>query len=305
MQFLVYVFVRMLLIGVERLAQRSPEWAGRLLAGPFHFFTRKHRRISERNLELASPPLCAPEGIPGIVRRMYDHFGTMVAEVLLLSRILRPRNIARHFTLERFEIFDHALARGRGILVVLPHLGNWEIAGTAIPLAGYPIEVVNRPIENRFLDRYITKVRTRAGAKLISKYNAVPEVIRSLRKNRIVALISDQNIRSGGVFPRFFGRPASTVKTPALLALKYDAPLVPAEVCREEGRYRIRLHDPIEPSAYRGRADAVEAMTQAFTSLFEEFIRRHPEQWTWMHRRWRTKPESADATEPSPAATRS
>jgi len=170
------------------------------------------------------------------------------------------------------------------------------LIGLAVCAAGHPLHSLARPIENPWIDGYLTRFRTQTGQQIISKYRALGEMIRVLQKNEILIIQVDQDARSHGVYVDFFGRPASTHRSPALLSLKYGTPIVVANIYREGGLHHCVLSDPILPEAYRTQPDPVRALTQAFTAKFEEFVRSRPDQWFWVHDRWKTAERKLEQT---------
>jgi KDO2-lipid IV(A) lauroyltransferase len=185
---------------------------------------------------------------------------------------------------------DEALALGRGVIVVTFHFGNWELAGAYLAGLGYPVSVVVQRIHNPFLDRMVADARTDAGMRTIPRGAAVRGAVRALKENRVVGILSDQDAREGGVFVPFFDRPASTPRGPAVLSLRRDAPAVTALMVRgERGSFELRI-EPIEFERAGNLEEDVERFTAAYTARLEAYVRRHPEQWLWQHRRWKTTP---------------
>jgi KDO2-lipid IV(A) lauroyltransferase len=200
--------------------------------------------------------------------------------------MLRRRDIDRMVRLENEHYFETALKKGRGAILVLPHLGNWELGGVAVSRHGYPLSSIARPMENRLLNRHLDSLRSEQNQIIIAKYNASARMAQELKSNRLLALLVDQHAGSKGLWVDFFGRPASTVKSPAILSLRYRSPIIPLKVVRDNGRHRVVMTEPIYPDQFR----TVEELTQAFTRRIELFVREHPEQWFWLHRRWKTPP---------------
>jgi KDO2-lipid IV(A) lauroyltransferase len=202
--------------------------------------------------------------------------------------------------LERFHVVDEVRRRGKGMITVIGHLGNWELIGLAVCAAGLPLHSLARPIENPWVDRHLQRFRTQTGQRIISKYEALGEMIRVIRGNEILIVQVDQDARKHGIYVDFFGRPASTHRSPAILSLKYGTPIVVADIFRDgDGIHHCVLSDPLLPDEFRGRPDPVRALTQAYTAKFEECVRAHPDQWFWLHDRWKTaekKPEEAAVT---------
>lgn len=283
-QFAVFVLMRFVACAVGIFRHESAPALARVLASVFRRFDVKHGRIAAGNLERAGYGRDAE----GIVRRVYENFTLMGVEMLMTPRFMRHGGLSRFVRFHRMEIFDGLVKRGRGLIVVIGHLGNWELAGLAITMAGRRIHSLARPIENPYLNRWALRARTSTGQIIVPKRGAMPAMAAILRRGEILVVQVDQDARASGVMVEFFGRPASTVRSPAILALRYGVPILPVNIFREGPIHHLSAGEPILPEAYRGRPDAVREMTQAFTSRLEGYIRRHPDQWNWLHRRWKT-----------------
>jgi KDO2-lipid IV(A) lauroyltransferase len=194
--------------------------------------------------------------------------------------------------MEGGEHFKTAAAQGRGVLILTAHYGNWELLAAAHGLTGLPLSIVIRPLDHPLLDDLAARFRRRSGAELIIKRQAVREVLQALRRQRMVGVLLDQNAtRAEGVFVPFFGVPASTSKGLAVLALRTGAPVVPVFLRRDPDRrgHRMDVGAPIPPPT----DGDVATYTATFNQVLEAAIRRAPEQWLWMHARWRTQPKEA------------
>jgi KDO2-lipid IV(A) lauroyltransferase len=272
----------------ERAALRLGGMAGWLI----YLFDVRHRRLVHEQLHLAFPDW------PDLqVRRMagqcYEHFGRSAAEFARLGRADRETILGR-VTVEGREHLDRALAGGRGVLFLTAHLGNWELMAVVCTLLGYRLFPIARPLDNPWLNRLIDRIRSRHGSRVISKKDdsAPRELIQALRDGCCVGVLLDQNMASyDGVFVEFFGRPACTAKGLALIARRTGAPVIPAFIAREEdGRHRIMILPPVEFSHRRNVKADVIANTARCTAVIEQMVRRYPDQWLWMHRRWKTRP---------------
>jgi KDO2-lipid IV(A) lauroyltransferase len=294
-QLLLYGLLRAVLMIVGMFPYSMAPRVGRFLGRIVQLLDRRHFRVAVKNLE-KSLGVCPPDAIPEFVDRVYRNLGMLAVEMMMIPKLIdRIGDIVR---LERFHVVEEVRRRGRGVITVIGHLGNWELIGLAACAAGHPVHSLARPIENPRLDRYLTAFRTQTGQRIIPKRHAVGEMIRVLQKNEILIVQVDQDARSHGVYTDFFGRPASTHRSPALLSLKYGTPIVVADIYREGGTHYCVLSDPILPEAFRGAPDPVRALTQAYTEKFEDCVRRHPDQWFWVHDRWKTaerKPEAVPA----------
>jgi KDO2-lipid IV(A) lauroyltransferase len=177
-------------------------------------------------------------------------------------------------------------------LVLTAHLGNWEYLTAVQRLIGYPVAIVVRPLDSPTLDAPASAMRRKTGVELIDKRGALRPVLGALRRGGLVAVLLDQNAaRREGVFVPFFGRPASTSRSLALLALRTRTPIVPIFISREGvGRHHVVIEPPVRPPSMNDVEQAIVELTARCTQIIEAAIRRTPEQWLWSHDRWRTRP---------------
>jgi KDO2-lipid IV(A) lauroyltransferase len=249
------------------------------------------RRRIRANLETAFPEL-DPAGRDRILKGAARHFGLMLAEVSWLWRA-RPEQIADRCGIAGFEHFERALESGRGVVLATAHCGNWELLNARLLVEGLPLTIAVRRLDDSRVDALVTGLRSRFGTEVIPRgRNAGRKLARALAENRAVGLLIDQDIRDvPGVFVPFFGRPAWTPSGAALLALRIGCPVVPGFIHRRaDGRHQVQIHPPLPPPDNATLNDQVEELTAAATAAIEAQIRAHPEQWVWMHRRWRTRP---------------
>lgn len=263
---------------------------GRRLGDLGYALTPGRRAIALTNLARAFPDATLRDR-RRICRRSYQHLGLMVMELAdLLSRPLGE-------TLARLRIdgLDHVRSamteHGRALLLTA-HLGNWELLPVACRLTAYPLSVVQRPLDAPWLDRLTTSLRQRSDVELIDKRAALRPVLRALAAGGMVGILLDQNAaRREGVFVPFFGHPASTSKSVAVLALRTGTPVVPAFIRREEGGlHRVLVGPPLPLPSTEDLQAAITALTARCTEAIEAAVRETPEQWLWMHDRWRTRP---------------
>ena len=209
-----------------------------------------------------------------------------------------PREVVRHIRFDGLIHLHQAYRKGRGVLVLTGHLGCWELLSDAAGVLGYPINVLYRPLDFKPLDRFFENFRSRSGAQLFPKARAMRKVLRSLQSNGLVGILLDQNAqRKAGVFVDFFGKTACTNKGLALIAQKFGAPVLPIFLVREGDRYRMII-EPEVPLIHTGdKARDVLANTRQYNRVLESIIRRYPEQWFWVHRRWKTRPENEEVSE--------
>lgn len=294
-QFLLYLVLRTLVMVIDMFPYRSAPGIARLLGRVIRTIDRKHVRIAAKNLE-KSRGVCPADRIPGFIEKVYESVARGFVEMLMLPRLMKRHQVSKYVKLVRYDIFDRLKQEGRGIIVVIGHLGNWEIGGLASTLAGYPLHSLARPIDNPWIDRYLLRFRTQTGQHMIPRDRALGEMIRVLQRGDMLVVQVDQDARQVGVYVNFFGRPASTHRAPATLSLKYNAPIVLVNTYREGLMNYAVCADPLYPDAFRGGPDPVKALTQAYSDKFEECVREHPDQWFWMHDRWKTAERVARTT---------
>ena len=270
---------------------------GRGLGTAAHALLAAPRRLAVAHMGLAFPELELATR-RRLVRETFRHAGQAFAELSLFEKILRRPDYVR---LEGAEALDTALARGRGAIAVTGHVGNWELLAAWAAAIGYPITVVVRRVNDLRFHSLIVRFRAAAGVEVLVRDDPrfVAAVGDALRRNRVVAMLIDQDTRGAGVFVPFFGRPAHTPPGAALLALRARVPVVSVFIERRpEGGHLVRV-SPVPAELPRGR-DGVRELTARLTAAIEAQIRRSPAEWVWWHERWRKQP-SAPATRRSAA----
>jgi KDO2-lipid IV(A) lauroyltransferase len=265
--------------------------AAAALAHLLYGATPRFRRIADRNLRMALPELRAAER-RAITRGVYRSLGRLLAECARFPR-LDSENIRKIVAYDGLEHYQAAVARGRGVLFLTAHLGPWELGAFAHALYGYPIHILYRPLDNARLNRLVNRYRTLSGNQLLDKRDAARGLIAALSRNETVGILADQNTSlEEGVFVEFFGIPASTTAGIARVALHTGSAVVPAFCVWDAPtrRYRIQFEPPLEFTLSGDREDDIRAATQQMASVIERHIRRYPDQWLWIHRRWKTRP---------------
>jgi Kdo2-lipid IVA lauroyltransferase/acyltransferase len=259
---------------------------GRLLAD----LDPRHVAIAAENLRQAFPHWDEPRRLR-TARAVYAHFGQTLLDILWMAQQPRERLLSL-IVEEGRENADRVRAAGRGVVYVTGHFGNWEFYGVAFGWLGEPVGVVARPLDNPALEARLTEFRTRSGNTVISKRRALQDILRLLRQGAGVAILVDQNVQEqDGIFVEFFGRPAATTTVAAALAVKTGCALLPVHCeARPDGRYTFVYGRPLEWTTTGNRQDDIARLTQALTTVIEGWVRERPEQWLWMHRRWKTQP---------------
>ena len=245
-----------------------------------------HRRIALENLARAFPARSAAER-RALTKAMFAHFGALVFE-LLKFRSLTPEQMAALMDVEGVERIRAAHAHGKGVFFVTGHFGYWEMQAITHPFHSPDIAVMARPLDNPALHGWLEQLRTMTGNRVIYRQGALRRVLRELGDNKGVAILIDQHLHtSEAVSVDYFGRPAATTSALAALALRTGAVVIPVfALPLPGGRYRFVYEHPVEPPP-PDSPDPVLELTQRCTDVLEMYVRRHPELWLWMHRRWR------------------
>ena len=253
---------------------------------------RSRKRIHD-HLEIAFPDLDESQR-NALARGCARHFGSMLAEVAWMWHA-QPQDVEDFCELKGAENYFEALNEERGAIFATAHCGNWELLSARLPIAGVPLTSAARELDDPRLDHLVTAMRSRFGTEIILRGPAAgKQMVRALAGNRVAALLIDQDIRNiPGVFVPFFGQPAWTPSGAAMLAIRRRCPVMPGFIHRRpDGTHLAEIHPPLPIPVDGSLEDRVEELTAAATAVIERQIRAHPEQWVWMHRRWRTRPDS-------------
>ena len=282
--------------GLPRPVART---VGAQLAALAYLFLPPLRRAATFNLRLAFPEWAEAQrrrAIRGMVRQM----GWMAAEFSRFPRYTRE-NIERVVVLDGFENFAAAERRGKGVLFLTGHMGAWELAPFAHALYGHPLHFLVRPIDNARVDALVNRYRCLSGNSPIEKNQSARATLKILREGGTVGILADQNASlEEGVFVDFFGVRACTTTGLARLALHMGAAVVPGYICwdPELRKYRLRFEPAVELVRSGNEAEDIRENTARFTRVIEEFARRYPDQWLWVHRRWKTRPPGEEPLYP-------
>jgi KDO2-lipid IV(A) lauroyltransferase len=289
---------------VRPLPMRVVLAAGTLLGRAFHAVDGAHRRRALRNLEKAFPVRSDAER-RAIARAMFSHFGRLLM-VLLKFSTMTPAQMLDRVEFEGEERVRAAHAHQRGVLLYTGHFGFWEINALVHGLVLQPMAVLARPLDNPLLHDLLEEVRGKTGNSVIYRRGAIRRVLRALESNQAVAVLIDQHIHTAdAVYVDFFNRPAATTSALAALALRTGAPVMPVfALPLPGGRFRMVYEHPVEPPP-ADDPEAIRDFTQRCTDVLEMYVRRYPELWLWMHRRWRdVEPQGRQVPGMFPTASR-
>jgi KDO2-lipid IV(A) lauroyltransferase len=281
-----FLTIRLLIALVRVMPYALVRLTGRALGLGFYLFDGPHRRIARRNLAVAFPVRTEAER-RRIARRAFEHFGRLLMELLKFST-LSPEAMLARVEVDGEDRARQAYAQKKGVLFITGHFGFWEIHAIVHALRTEPIGVLARALDNPALNDLLEKIRQRTGNTVIYRKGTIRRVLRMLQDGHGVAVLIDQHIQArDAISVDFFQRPASTTSAVAALALRTGARVIPVfALPLPDGRYRIIYEHPVDPPP-DGSEDAIREYTQRCTDVLEMYVRRHPELWLWMHRRWR------------------
>ncbi|CAN2045503.1 Kdo2-lipid IVA lauroyltransferase/acyltransferase [Candidatus Magnetomoraceae bacterium gMMP-1] len=248
---------------------------------------KKHRKIAINNLSFAFNK--KESEVRELALKVFENLGKIIFE-LIWSLGLDKKRLFKHFRIDGLSNIQNAHKKGKGILILTAHFGNWELLTVGAAMTGYPGSLVFRPLDFKPLDQFIKEARARFGAKAIPKKRSFRAILRSLGRGEIAALLMDQNVSCReGVFVDFFGHRACTNKGLALLAMKTQAPVVPMFLVREKQGFVVKFLPEISLIKTGDKTKDVEENTQQYNNVIESIVCEYPDQWFWVHQRWKTK----------------
>jgi KDO2-lipid IV(A) lauroyltransferase len=294
LDYAVYLLIRLVVCVLQALSLPAARRFAAALAWLAYRLDRRHRQVACDNLRQAFPGRYPDTELERAVQEVYRHFCTVLIEIVHLPRKLHVNNWRNHMRIRNGRALVDCLLSGRPVLLMTGHFGNWEMAGYLLGLLGFTTHAIARPLDNPHLDGFLRRFRERTGQKLLAKHGDFEQMQRLLESGGVLATLADQDAGQRGVFVDYFGKPASTHKAVALLALEHRVSLVVTGAYKigQPMNYEIATEEVILPEDYASQPDAVRAITQRFTAALERLVRRAPEQYFWLHRRWKHQPQA-------------
>jgi KDO2-lipid IV(A) lauroyltransferase len=275
------------------LGMVPPPWASRLshFMGLFFFHVdKKHRNIALSNLTRAFAAEKRPHEIKKIAEQVFKNLALVLFEIGW-SLSLTKTDLLAYISISGVSRIREALKKGKGLLVFTAHAGNWELLPVLSALMDYKVSILFRPLDFPPLNQFFLDTRSRFGAKMIATKHSMRKILSNLKQGEIIGILMDQNVDwYEGVFVDFFGRRACTNKGLALIALKTETPVLPIFLVREKTGFRVEIGEEIPLIKTGDKTKDIESNTQQYNDVIEAFVRRYPDQWFWVHQRWKTRP---------------
>jgi len=287
---LLVAILRGLVWFVSKLPRGGRRGFARVLGFVYANVVRQRRGDALAHLRRAFPDRPESE-LKSIRRQMYDHLAYTLIDSLHLAAVC-PEAFRDEYKWVNRHHLEEALARGKGAIAATGHLGSWEVLGTVGQLEGMSMFVVVKDVRPPSLNRYLNQIRSRFGTEVLPRKDSYRRCVTAIkREKKVLGFLIDQNTaKERGIFVDFFGQPACTTPGAAFIAAQSGCPIVPVAAIRMPcGRHQIHCLPVIEPPPDR-EPESIHRVTQEMTTAFESMVRQYPEQWTWIHRRWRTKP---------------
>ncbi len=297
--YLAYVGARVLAMFMHVFRPETNYVTARFLGDVMYRFDRRHRHRAEEHLRISFPDWPARKH-RSVARASMRSMVYLAVEFLFTSRLITPGRWRKHITLvNQRENLRLLLKNESGMVFLTGHFGNWEVVGYTMAALGFPNTAIARRIDNPYLDAFVIGQRELRGMTILDKRGATTVAPDLLEKKGAVSFIADQDAGKKGLFVDFFGRPASTYKAIDLLAMQHNAPVVIGYGRRQGEKYHFEMgiQRIIHPSEWADKDDPLTYITQEYTRSLEDIIRTAPEQYLWVHRRWKHRPKGE---EPSP-----
>jgi KDO2-lipid IV(A) lauroyltransferase len=291
-----YVVVRSVAMLMHALPVDFCLAAARVFGRAWYWIDARHSARSRANLHNSFPDF-TPQECDRIARRSVENLFMLVVEIVFTTRLIHIETWRKYVRLgniqETLKLMAGGNGRHGGLIMLTGHYGNWEITGYTLATLGFETVSVARPLNNPYLNDWLLGVRQQRGQRVVDKKGAATEIADLLSTGGVVAFVADQNAGPKGVFVDFFGRKASTYKSIALLAMQFEVPIIVGFARRIEPKFQFQIdaQDIIYPNDWKNQDDPLIYITQRYTKAIENFVRAAPEQYWWMHRRWRTRPK--------------
>ncbi len=268
----------------------------------YYRFNAKRRKRASSNIRASFPKLSEHEANVLAKRSMEHMFQLFVAEGVQMPSLITPTSWQQYVEFKNIDRIVERLSNSKPTIFITGHCGNWELLGYLLSVLGYPIAAVARPLDNKLINDWVLRIREKHGLEIVTKWGGVPVLQELIENNTSIGFIADQNAGDNGMFVPFFGRLASTYKSIGLLAMRYEIPIAAVHAKRIDGqfKYEVGLTDFIEPSEWSVQEDPLYYITARYNNAIEKMIIDAPEQYLWLHRRWKSRPKFERENKPMP-----
>jgi len=277
---------------------QTASWIGDL----FYLLDRRRRDRAILNISSSFPEFTASQTKTMAKRSMEHMFQLFVAEAVKMPQLITPSSWEKYVTFQDVDKIVHRLTNKQPTIFITGHCGNWELLGYLLSIVGYPIAALARPLDNPLINDWVLDIRQKYGLQIVTKWGGVPILQELISQNTSIGFIADQNAGERGMFVPFFGRLASTYKSIGLLAMRYNIPIAAVHAKRigSQFKYEVSTIDFIEPDEWKEQPDPLYYITARYNKAIEQMICQAPEQYLWLHRRWKSRPAFERSGEPMP-----
>lgn len=263
-------------------------WLGILV----FWLASEHRKLACEHLQQRLA-ISDKRRVKTIAKNCFENLGKTVVEFMRFPR-LNPKHLQKYVSFEGIQHVEAALAQGKGAIILTGHFGNWELLAASICATVAPLTPIARELRSSRLNTLVSSYREKAGYSSIDRDTGVRQALRCLRRNELLGIVADVDTTVNGVFVDFFGKPAYTPYSPVAFALKTGAAILPSFIIRQsDGTHRAIIEPPLTLKRCDVKEKELVINTQKFTKIIESYIRKYPEQWIWMHKRWKTRPDTS------------
>ncbi len=274
---------------LSRLPRSLALFIGGRLGVLVYWFAHEQRRLAVEHIRL-SLELTDRRNVKAIAKACFKNIGKTLVEFMRFPR-LNSKQIDQYVRFEGIQHVHDALSKGNGAIILTGHFGNWELLAASISNTIAPLFPIVRELRSPRLNVIVSGYREKAGYSTIDRDTGIRQALRCLKRNELLGIVADVDTTVNGVFVNFFGRPAYTPYSPVAFALKTGAAILPSFIIRQpDGTHQAIIEKPLELKRCNDKEKELVKNTQIFTEIIESYIRKHPEQWIWMHKRWKTRP---------------
>lgn len=289
LHYLCYYIIKGIFLTFGLIPRKYSFYVSSVIGEIFFILDGRHRKVALDNLTHAYGHEKSPAEIRKLAKNVFKHLSQNLLE-LGWSQWMDAKQLSKYIHVDGLSNLKSAHDQGKGILILSAHMGNWEMLPHSFGMADVPLNIVYRPLDFPPVEKLVVDNRCRYGAKVVKRSRSMRKILTLLKQNEAIGILLDQSIRmQAGVFADFFGRRAITNKGLALLAMKTGAPVVPAFLIREGMHFRTVFFEPLPLIKTGDKTKDVEQNTQQYNKVLEDFFRLYPEQWFWVHRRWKVK----------------